>query len=64
MSDKYIISGIDAREHSTLSGFKAAVYDEVGAGSWIDDMKLEVLWREAHNEEIPEYLQPLLKDDE
>lgn len=64
MSDKHTVSGINAQEHSTLSGFKAAVYDEAGSGSWIVDMKLEVLWREVHNEEIPDYLQPLLKDDE
>lgn len=51
---------VDPNDYEILSRFKEAVYDEHGAGSWLDDAKLEIVWREAHNKEIPDYLKPLL----
>lgn len=58
------VAGVDPADHSVLSGFKAAVYDETGTGSWVDDAKLEIVWRDTHGKEIPEHLEPLLVDDD
>ena len=64
MSDKHIVSGVNAQDYNNLSNFKSAIYKKIcGTGSWIDDMKLEIIWREAHNKEMPEHLQPLIKED-
>lgn len=60
MSD---VAGIDPTDYSVLSSFKAAVYDTAGVGTWLDDAKLEIVWREAHDEPIPEHLQPLLTNE-
>lgn len=57
------VAGVDPNDHVTLTGFKHAVYNEAGAGSWLDDMKLEIVWREAHDKTMPDYLDPLLGGD-
>lgn len=54
------IAGVDPEDHATVSGFKSAVYDAAGTGTWLDDAKLSVVWREAHDEEIPEHLEALI----
>lgn len=53
------VAGVDPEDHPTRAGFKRAVYDERGPGSWLDDMRLEVVHREAHGDPIPHYLEPL-----
>lgn len=54
---------VDPRNYDQLHAFKAAVYDEYReVDSWIDDAKLDIVWREAHDKEIPDHLQPLVKD--
>lgn len=57
------VNGVDPAAFSVLASFKAAVYDEAGAGTWLDDMKLELVWRETHDEPIPDHLKPLTTDD-
>jgi len=52
-----------AKQFDSLSNFKHSVYDKHGSGSWLDDMKLEIVYREAHNEPIPDYLEPLINDE-
>lgn len=59
----YDVNGIDPTAYDTLAGFKAAVYDDAGVGSWLADAKLEVVWRLANDRDIPPHLQPLLADD-
>lgn len=58
------VAGIDPADYETVAAFKHAVYDEAGAGTWLDDAKLEVVWRDEHDRHIPNYLQPLLQTDE
>lgn len=57
------VAGVDPTEYTTVSGFKSAVYDEAGVGNWLADAKLEIVWRHAHDREIPSHLQPLLTDE-
>jgi hypothetical protein len=52
---------IDPTEYRTEAAFKQAFYDRNGPGTWLDDAKLKVLYLDAHDEEIPDYLDPLLK---
>lgn len=58
--------GVDPADYSSVTAFKSAVYrtSDGAAGSWLADAKLEIIYREAHGLEIPDYLQPLLKDRE
>jgi len=56
------VAGVDPVGYETLAGFKSAVYAEAGTGSWLADAKLEVVYREAHDEEIPDHLTPLLPE--
>lgn len=57
------VAGHDPADFTTLTAFKHAVYDDGGAGTWLDDAKLEIVWREAHDEPIPDHLQPLLTEN-
>lgn len=60
-----LITGIDIdpQQYSSVEAFKHAVYDAGGPGTWLDDAKLELIWRLCHNEPIPDSLQPLLADN-
>jgi len=62
-AEEYHVAGVDPSGCHSPAAFKGAVYDEGGAGTWLQDMKLEVVWYWANNEEVPEHLQPLVADD-
>lgn len=49
---------IDPRDHDTLAGFKAAVY-EYGTGTWFDDVRLAILYHRRREEELPDHLQDI-----
>lgn len=53
---------LDPEDYPTSTAFKTAVYDEAGAGTWLDDIKLEIVWRRAHGEELEDYMEPLIAD--
>lgn len=55
---------IDPADYESVSAFKAAVYDEGGAGTWLDDMKLEIVYRDAHDIELEDHHKKLVTDDE
>ena len=58
-------SGVDPREYRLKSYFKSAVYREAdGVGTWMDSMKLDVIWYCANDkrDEMPEHLECLLED--
>jgi hypothetical protein len=56
------VAGIDPTNY-TISGFKRAVYSEKGTGTWLDDMKLSVVWylKNDKRDDIPEHLSCLLE---
>ena len=55
------VAGVDPTEYPTEKRFKEAVYAEAGAGSWLDDAKLTVVYRLANDEEVPDHLEALLQ---
>jgi len=52
---------IDPNDYSNITRFKNAVYDKHGAGSWMDDIKLTIIYREAHGIELDDYMKPLVE---
>jgi hypothetical protein len=60
--DGFTVAGVDPTDFALIP-FKYRVYEAIdGIGSWVDDARLEALWRLANDKEIPVHLQPLLKD--
>lgn len=53
--------GMDPKNYRTVESFKAAYYEKNGVGSWIDDMKLEIVYKKANNEELDPILKELLE---
>jgi hypothetical protein len=51
---------IDPLDYSSSSTFKADYYDEHGTGNWLDDIKLEIIWREEHGKELEPYMEKLV----
>lgn len=49
----------DPQRFETSQDFKHEVYETQGLGSWLDDMKLEILWRKAHGKELTENMKRL-----
>lgn len=50
-----------------LEGFKAAWYGEHGAGSWLDDIKLSLVYYDKREEPLPDHLQEIVdmvRDDD
>ena len=52
---------IDPNDYSNITNFKNAFYDKHGAGSWMDDIKLTIIYREAHGIELDDYMKPLVE---
>jgi hypothetical protein len=52
---------INPENYQTAAQFKSAVYDAGGIGSWITDMKLQILWLTAREKPIPEELAQLIE---
>lgn len=55
---------IDPEEYRSATAFKQAVYDKGGVGTWMDDMRLDVIWHLDNDEPLPNHLEPLLKDSD
>jgi len=58
-----ITDKVDPQDYSTVSEFKKQVYDKMddsGVPSWLFDMKLSIVYKEAHDEELLESEKELL----
>ena len=52
---------IDPSDFDFSSDFKKAVYDEViGVPTWMQDLKLEIIWRQANDKEVEPYMEEVV----
>lgn len=51
---------IDPRDFDFVENFKRAFYNEHGTGSWMDDLKLSIIYRKTHNIELDDYMKKLI----
>lgn len=49
----------DPAEYDSLISFKYTWYDKHGPGTWLDDIKLTLMYYETRDEEPPERLQKI-----
>lgn len=54
---------IDPKDYDSLREFKRAVYEEYGAGSWMDDILLKIYYHRTHDLELPDYIEKYIKTD-
>ncbi len=54
---------LNPSNYESSSKFKREYYDEHGVGSWMDDLKLEIMWRKANNKELEDYMKEMVEED-
>jgi len=50
----------DPEQFDTVSDFKCAVYGENGASNWMTDLKLSIIYREAHGIPLEPYMEKVV----